>query len=264
MQSSNPVFARQEAFSPRGGGGIMDQLRLAESGLRAASTTMTVRGTVVKTSFLLAIAVVVAAFSWNAAQASPSVAMPMVMGGIFGGLILGLVISFNPKASPFLAPVYAGLEGLFLGVISMVVAKSAGPQGTWMIAQAVAITLGILASLLIAFSAGLVRLGSTATRVVIVATGGVCLLYTFNIFAHILGFGGLGFIHEGTPIGIAFSVLVIGLASFNLILDFQFVEQGVQNRAPKYMEWYAGYGLLVTIVWLYIEVLRLLSKLRQK
>jgi uncharacterized YccA/Bax inhibitor family protein len=262
MRTSNPAFSRQEAFAPREWGGIMADLQRSEA--RVASTTMTVRGTVVKTAILLAIAVIVAAFSWNGAQANPAIAMPMVLGGCFGGLVVGLIISFKPTSAPFLSPVYAVLQGLLLGVISLVVAKRAGPQGAWMIAQAVSITLGILAALLIAFSMGLVRLGSTATKVVVVATGGVALIYAANIIMRLLGFGGMGFIHEGTPLGIAFSVLVIGLASFNLVLDFQFVEHGVENRAPKYMEWYAGYGLLVTLVWLYIEVLRLLSKLREK
>lgn len=264
MRTSNPVFGKQEAFAPREWGGIMADLQRSESRARQASTTMTVRGTVVKTAILLAIAVAVAAFAWNGAQANPSIAMPMVLVGVFGGLILSLVIGFNPKSSPFLAPVYAGLEGLFLGVISLVFARQAGPQGAWMIGQAVTITLGILAALLIAFSMGLIRVGSTAMKVVIIATSGVCLIYFANIIMRLCGLGGLGFIHEGTPLGIAFSVLVIGLASFNLVMDFQYVEQGVQNRAPKYMEWYAGFGLLVTLVWLYFEVLRLLSKLRQK
>lgn len=264
MRTSNPVFGKQEAFAPREWGGIIADLQRSEAKARLASTTMTVRGTVVKTAILLAIAVVVAAFSWNTAQANASIAMPMVMGGALGGFVMALVISFKPKAAPILAPVYAGLEGLFLGVISLVVARSAGPQGAWMIGQAVTITLGILAALLVAFSMGLIRIGSTAMKVVIIATSGVCLIYLASFIMRLAGFGGIGFIHEGTPLGIAFSVLVIGLASFNLVMDFQFVEQGVQNQAPKYMEWYAGFGLLVTLVWLYIEVLRLLSKLRQK
>lgn len=264
MRTSNPAFSRQEAFAPREWGGIMADLQRSETKARVSSTTMTIGGTIVKTGILLILTVTCAAFSWNLGQTNPSVALPVAWGGFFGSLILSLIIGFNPKSSPFLTPAYAVLEGLLLGVISLVFAKRAGPDGAWMIAQAVAITLGILAALLIGFSIGAIRLGSTATKVVIVATMGVGLVYMANMFARVFGYGGFGFIHEGSPIGIAFSAFVIILASLNLVLDFQFVEQGVQNQSPKYMEWYAGFGLLVTLVWLYIEVLRLLSKLREK
>lgn len=264
MRTSNPAFSRQEAFAPREWGGIMADLQRSETKARVSSTTMTIGGTTAKTGILLGLAVICAAFSFNYAQTNPGVAMPMALGGAIGGLVLALIIGFKPTASPFLAPIYALLQGLFLGVISLVFAKQAGPQGAWMIAQAVAITLGILAALLIAFSTGLVRLGTTATKVVVVATMGVGLVYLASFVMSLMGFGGIGFIHQGGPIGIGFSLLVIGLASLNLVLDFQFIEQGVENQAPKYMEWYAGFGLLVTLVWLYIEVLRLLSKLREK
>jgi uncharacterized YccA/Bax inhibitor family protein len=264
MRSSNPAFSKQEAFAPREWGGIMADLQRSESKARIASTTMTVQGTIVKTAILLAIAVIVAVFAWNQASTNPATAMPMALAGIFGGLVVGLIIGFKPTSAPFLAPVYAILEGLILGVISLIVAQKVGPQGTWMVAQAVGITLGILAALLIAFSMGLIRIGSTATKVVIVATLGVGLVYVASMASNLFGFGGFGFIHQGTPLGIGFSIFVIALASFNLVLDFQYIESGVENQAPKYMEWYAGYGLLVTLVWLYIEVLRLLMKLREK
>lgn len=264
MRTSNPAFSRQEAFAPKEWGGIMADLQRSEAKARVASTTMTVRGTIVKTAILLAIAVGVAAFSWNTALDNMSLAMPMALGGGLGGLVIAIIVGFKPRSAPVLAPVYAVLEGLFLGVISLVFAKRAGPDGAWMIGQAVMITLGILAALLMAFSMGVIRLGSTAMKVVSVATMGVGLVYLASFVMSLTGFGSIGFIHQGTPLGIGFSLFVIALASFNLVMDFQFVESGVENQAPKYMEWYAGFGLLVTLVWLYIEVLRLLSKLREK
>ena len=126
------------------------------------------------------------------------------------------------------------------------------------------LTIVILAALLIAFSMGVIRLGSTATKVVSVATIGVGLVYLASSVMYWTGFGSIGFIHQGGPIGIGFRLFVIVLASFNLVLDFQFVEQGVENQSPKYMEWYGAFGLVVTLIWLYLEILRLLAKLQSR
>lgn len=270
MRTANPVF-RNDAFAPSDWRGL--HADRAAAGVPAgvsdvpAANVMTLRGTVIKTGVLLALCVASACLSWalvSGGTVPPGVA---VMGGFVVGVICALVLTFVPKASPALAPVYALAEGALLGAISLMVAKHFGKNGamaTGLIMQAVGLTFGIFATMLVGFGSGLLRLGSTATKCVVAATGGLCLLYLVNMVLRMFNINAMPFIHEGGAIGIGFSLFVIVLASLNLVLDFQHIEQGVANRAPKHMEWYGGFALLVTLVWLYIEILRLLIKLRQK
>lgn len=259
MRTANPVL-REETFAPQNWGGIMSEL----SSAKAPSATMTIRGTVAKTGVLLLMCVA-AALGAAHLVANGQVAPPIFwIGGLLGGLVLGLIIAFVPKSSPVLATLYAVAEGAFLGTISLAVATKLGPQGGTIVLQAVGLTLGILASLLITYALGLIHIGSTMRKCIIIGTMGVGVLYLVSFLLSMFGFGGIGFIHSSGPIGIGFSIFVIVLASLNLVLDFQFIERGAQSGAPKYMEWYAGFGLLVTLVWLYIEVLRLLSKLNRR
>jgi len=184
---------------------------------------------------------------------------PWMWGGLIGGLVMALVISFKPTTAPFLAPVYALLEGLFLGAISA--AFEVAYPGIVM--QAVALTFGTLGTLLFAYRTGVIRATENFKLGVTAATGGIFLVY---MASWIMGFFGVSmpFIHESGLIGIGFSVFVVIIAALNLVLDFDFIENGVERGAPKFMEWYAAFGLLVTLVWLYIEILRLLSKLQSR
>lgn len=251
MRTANPAL-REDMLSAAGlGTGLsVDQTR---------SSTMSIGGTVAKTAFLLIVCIAGAALAYGYIQTNRGLAMPVVMGGLVGSLVLGLIMTFKPASSPYLAPIYAAVEGAFLGAVSLAFAAKFGPT---IIFQAVMLTFGIFAAMLGTFSLGLIRLGSTAVKCIVVASVGVGLVYLANMVMRMFGWGGMPFIHDSGPIGIGFSVVVIALASLNLVLDFQFIEEGVESRAPKYMEWYAGYGLLVTLVWLYLEILRLLGKLR--
>jgi uncharacterized YccA/Bax inhibitor family protein len=233
-------------------------------GVRAAATprTMTVAGTAIKAGILLAICAVVAVavWSWANTAASPGVVFGPTLGAILAGVVLALVISFKPATAPFLAPIYAVTEGVFVGAVSWFVPYRY-QVGEAVVFQAAGLTFGILLALLIAYSAGLVRLGSTATKVVTVATGGIAIYYLAILGLGLVGIGIPNLHVDASPLGIGFSILVICLASLNLVLDFQFIEAGVVRGAPKHMEWYGAFGLLVTLVWLYVETLRLLSKL---
>lgn len=263
MRTANPAL-REDTFAPGRWGGIMADLERHESRARLASTTMTVRGTAVKTAVLIAICSVVAVFTYAAANSTLAGKIwPIGVGAFFGALVIGLVMCFKPKASPFLAPLYALAEGVVLGLISHMFAQQAGARGAEMVGQAVGITLSIALAMAALYSFGLIRISSTAMKVIIVATAGVMLLYLVQMISGMFGARVFPAIHEGGPIGITFSVVVIALASANLVLDFQMTDQGVAAGAPKYMEWYMGYAILVTLVWLYIEVLRLLAKLRR-
>ena len=225
------------------------------------SGLMTLQGTVMKTGLLLLIVVAAGAFTWKMTYQSQTQAAvaPWIIGGAIGGLIFGLVTAFKPSVSPFTAPIYAGCEGLLLGAISAIFEL----RYHGIVVQAVGLTFGTLAALLLAYTSRLIRPTENLKLGIVAATGGIFLLY---LASFILGFFGvpIGFIHSSGPIGIGFSVVVVIIAALNLVLDFDFIETGVERGSPKYMEWYGAFGLLVTLVWLYLEILRLLAKLRER
>jgi uncharacterized YccA/Bax inhibitor family protein len=184
---------------------------------------------------------------------------PWMLGGLFGGFIVGLVTIFKKEWSPVTAPVYALLEGLALGGISAVFELRYPGIGI----QAVSLTFGTLFVLLLAYSSGWIKVTDKMRLGIVAATGGIAVFYLLQM---VLGFFGVHFttINGSGPIGIGFSLVVVAIASLNLILDFDFIEQGVKIGAPKYMEWYGAFGIMVTLVWLYLEILRLLSKMRSR
>ena len=253
MRSGNPAL-RADTFLDAGSGALV----------RGGAGAMSLNGTVNKTALLLVVTLAGAMFSWSQfsaamAAGNPAAVMPYVWGGAIGGFIVALATIFRKEWSPFTAPLYAALEGLFLGAASaMFELRYPG-----IVIQAVALTFGTLAALLLAYRSGLIKATENFKLGVVAATGGIALLYLINIGMRLFGFQGMGFIHEGSTIGILFSVGVVIVAALNLVLDFDFIEQGVERGAPKYMEWYAAFGLLVTLVWLYLEILRLLGKTRR-
>jgi uncharacterized YccA/Bax inhibitor family protein len=240
--------------------------------LQGKSKTMTIQGTVNAAFILVGLCAAAALATWMFLTNGTN--LYMATGALIGssllGLVLCLVISFGPKTAPFVAPVYALVEGVFVGSLSLVVASAIGGAkgpATAIVFQAMLLTFGIFGSLLIGYKAGLIRVGSTMKRVMYAALGGVCLFLIASVvlrlvnvqvplFHEMFGWGKSGLI------GIGFSALMLVLASLFLVLDFQRIEEGAKSGAPKYMEWYGAFSLLVTLVWLYVEALRLLSKLR--
>ena len=233
----------------------------------APANTMTFGGTLLKTGILLCLCSFTAVSAYTYMQGARSGSGELaILGSALAALILGWVISLAPRTAPFIAPIYALLEGAVVGLVSYVVPQHFhGKVDPGLIMQAVLLTFGIAAAVLVSFSLGMVRLSSTAAKVVIVATLGVSLYYSVVILLGLFGLGtGLSLGWSAGPAGIAFSLFVVVLASINLVLDFQFIEAGVTNGAPRHMEWYGAFGLMVTLVWLYFEVLRLLSKLQKR
>ncbi len=218
---------------------------------------MTINGTVNRTGWLILMVVAAAWFSWTrSAAGTPN---PYITIGALGGFIVALITIFKKTVAPLTAPIYAVLEGLFLGGISaMFEARFPG-----IAAQATFGTLGTLAGLLLAYRSGLIRATENFKLGVFAATAGIAVLY---LISFVLGFFGksIPFIHESGLMGIGFSLFVVVIAALNLVLDFDFIENGAEMGAPKYMEWYAAFGLLVTLVWLYFEILRLLAKMRSR
>jgi len=174
-----------------------------------------------------------------------------------------LITIFKPSFAPWTAPVYAAFEGIFLGTLSYIIENQLGRAYPGIAIQAVSLTAGTLCIMLFVYATGLVKVTDRLRAGIVAATGAICLVY---LVAFALSFFGVAvpFIQSATPIGIGFSLFVVGLAAFNLLLDFDFIEKGARLEAPKYMEWYGAFGLMVTLVWLYLEILRLLRKLQDR
>lgn len=212
-------------------------------------------GAVHKTGILTLLVIAAASYAWT----QPWVFAPAVIPLLLVNVLVALGIIFVPATAPFLAPVYAVLEGLVLGVISS--AYEGRYQG--IVFQAAAGTLGILAVMTAGYATGILKLGARGKAIVAACTLGLMLTYLIAMIARFFGYNA-GFLHEGSPVGIAFSLFALGIAAFNFSLDFEFIEEAQKENLAQRMEWYAAFGVLVTLVWVYLEMLRLLSKLRSK
>jgi len=251
MRTSNPAL-NEKMFSRTG----------------VVGETMTISGAVNKTFILLVLVVFAAMYTWNlfytqlskaGPQAAAQAVMPWMITGLLAGFVVAMVTIFKKTWAPATAPAYAVLEGLALGGISAFFEA----QFPGIVIQAVALTLGTLFALLMAYKSGLIRATENFRLGVVAATGGIMVVYLISFFGRMIFGWQMSFIHDSGPMGIAFSLFVVVIAALNLVLDFDFIEKG-HGAAPKYMEWFAAFGLVVTLVWLYLEILRLLSKLRSR
>lgn len=240
MRSGNPVLG-EDVFSPTTN--------------FSDTETMTIQGTVNKTLFLLALVVLGAALAWN----NPAAWAPYIVFFALGGFVVALVTIFKQQWAPVTSPLYAVLEGLFLGAVSI----SFERHYPGIVMQAVGLTFGTLFCLLMAYKSRLIAVTENFKLGVVAATGAVALVYVVDIVLSIWG-KSIPMIHQSGTFGILFSLAVVTIAALNLVMDFDFIERGAQQSAPKYMEWYGAFGLLVTLIWLYLEMLRLLSKLRSR
>jgi uncharacterized YccA/Bax inhibitor family protein len=221
---------------------------------RTGGASMTLQGTVNKTGISLLIMMATATVTWN--MENPIL---LLLLGLVGGLVVALATVFKKEWSPFTTPLYAALEGLVLGAIS----QRYEQQFEGIVPLAVGLTMGTLGALLLAYTSRLIKVTQNFRLGLFAATGAIALLY---LVSFVLGMFGIRIplIHESGLVGIGFSLVVVTIAALNLVLDFDFIERGAASGAPKYMEWYAAFGLLVTLVWLYLEILRLLAKLQGK
>jgi len=222
--------------------------------------SMTLQGTTNKTIILLILAVLAAGYTWEMALGwEPARVTPWIVGGLLGGLVVGIITAFKKHLAPYTAPLYAVLEGLFLGGVSARF-ESSYPG---IVFQAVALTFGTLFCLLLVYKTRLIRPTENFKLGVFAATGGIGLFYFAILILNLLHID-TGFALASSPLSIGISLFIVIIAALNLVLDFDFIESGVALGAPRYMEWYAAFGLLVTLVWLYLEILRLLVKLRDR
>ncbi|HZR81058.1 MAG TPA: Bax inhibitor-1/YccA family protein [Candidatus Binatia bacterium] len=220
---------------------------------------MTVAGTANKTAIALLLLILAAAYTWNVGASNPAAVGGLTLVGAIGGLIVAMATVFKQTWAPVTTPIYSVLEGLVLGGISSVMER----RYPGIVVQAVFLTFGTLAALLVAYRSGLIKVTDRFRAGVFAATGGIFLFYMIGFVMSFFG-ASLPLVNSATPFGIVFSLVVVGIAALNLVLDFDFIESGARARAPKYMEWYGAFGLMVTLVWLYLEILRLLAKLQRR
>jgi uncharacterized YccA/Bax inhibitor family protein len=246
MQTNNPAFS----------GTIFGDWARADS----RGNSMTVAGTAVKAIALLVILVACGAVTWSK-MSDGTMAQGAIMGSLIGGLIFAIATIFKKEWSPVTAPLYAACEGVLLGAISyMYEARFHGIVG-----QAVGLTAATTFVMLFIYATGLIRVTGRLAAGISAATGALALFYLGSMIFSMFGVnGGTNLINSSGPLGLAISAVAVGLAAFNLLLDFDFISQGERYAAPKYMEWYGAFGLMVTLVWLYLEILRLLRKLQDR
>lgn len=222
---------------------------------------MSIQGTANKALLLLLCVMITASWTWSLffKSGNPAAVAPLMGVGAIVGFIVALVTVFKPAWAGVTGPVYALVEGLFIGGLSAL----AEAQYPGIVIQAVGLTFGTCLALLLAYKSRLIRASENFKLGVVAATGGIALFY---LVAMVLGFFGvrLPLIFGSGPVGIIFSLVVVTIAALNLVLDFDFIEQGAAQGAPKYMEWYGAFALMVTLIWLYLEILRLLMKLRSR
>lgn len=226
--------------------------------------TMTVRGTLNKFGFLLLMVIAGAAYNWHMFQeGQQSMVSTLMMVGIFGGLIVAIAIIFKPNWAGYLSPLYGLLEGLFIGGISAILNAAFAEKYPGLIMQAVGLTFGVAISMFLLYNFRIIKATERFKSVIMTATLGIGIFYLLTM---VLGFFGVNvsFMHDSSMLSIGISVFIVGIAALNLILDFDMIEKGAERGAPKFMEWFGAFGLMVTLVWLYLEILRLLSKLSSR
>jgi len=234
----------------------------AKTRAEASAEVMTVKGTMNKALLMLALVMLSAVYTWRVyfLGANPSsVNIWMIVGGI-GGFITAIITAFSPKSSPITAPIYSIFEGLLLGGLSAFMAAQYTGN---IIIQAVGLTFSTFFLMLFLYRTGIIKVTEKLRMAIFAATGAIALMYFISFIAGLFG-ANLGFIHNGGTVSIVISLVIVGVAAFNLLLDFDFIERGAAMNAPKYMEWYGAFGLMVTLIWLYIEFLRLLSKFSRR
>ncbi|HEX5153153.1 MAG TPA: Bax inhibitor-1/YccA family protein [Parafilimonas sp.] len=222
--------------------------------------TMTVRGAVNKFGFLLFMVLAGAAYTWYLYYNNqPQTMMTLMWVGIIGGLISVLVISFKPTLAPYLSPAYGILEGFFLGAISAILNDAFSEKYPGLVLQAVGLTFGVAIAMFLLYNFRIIKATEKFKSVIFAATAGIAIFYLITLVLRLFHIN-IPFMYDSSMLGIGLSLFIIAIAALNLIIDFDMIEKGADMGAPKFMEWYGAFGLLVTMIWLYIEILRLLSR----
>lgn len=253
QKSSNPSIF--ESHNP-----VMKPKYFQGSAILDDSQIMTVRGTAFKALFLFVLVVAAGVLSWSLAISGyAGLVRPLMLVSSIAALVVAIVTVVKPQWSAFLAPVYALLQGLVLGAFSLFF-EAVYPG---IVVQAILLTFGVMFLMLTIYVSGLIKVTPGFRMAVLLATLGIALTYLLTFILNLFGLN-VGFIHNSGWVGIVFSLVVVAVASMNLLLDFDFIERASESGAPKYLEWFGAFGLMVTLIWLYMEILRLLSRLRSR
>lgn len=245
FQSDNPTLS-QKIFSRSIG--------------QSDAGTMTVRGAINKFGFLLLMVLAGASYTWYLYFNNQQQTMTTLMWvGIIGGLIAVLAISFKPTLAPYLAPAYGILEGLFLGAISAVLNEAFSKSYPGLVIQAVGLTFGVAIAMFLLYNFRIIKATERFKSVIFAATAGIAVFYLISMVLRLFHVN-IPFMYDSSLLGIGLSLFIVAIAALNLIIDFDMIEKGADMGAPKFMEWYGAFGLLVTMIWLYIEILKLLSR----
>jgi len=246
----------------KSGNPTLNEKAFKNTGYIDEANAMTISGTLNKFGFMFLMLLGTAYYSWKEFAQGGNV-QTLIWGGAIGGLVVALVIVFKKEWAPYLAPLYALLQGLFIGAISATYNEAFAEKMPNIIMNAVGLTFGTAIAMYMLYTLKIIRATERFKSVIFTATAGIALFYLIAMVSQFFGVQ-MAFLHEGSLMGIGFSLIVVAIAALNLILDFDMMEQGAAAGAPKYMEWYGAFGLMVTLVWLYLEILRLLSKLSSR
>lgn len=251
FKSGNPTLTQK----------IFDKSHAHEAAMQG---TMSVRGTINKFGFLLLMIIGGASYTWHLNESLRQNEMYIfTLVGAFGGMICGFVIMFKQNWAQYLAPLYGLLEGLFIGGISAILNERFAKSYPGLALQAVGLTFGVAISMFLLYNFRIIKATEKFKSVIIAATLGIAIFYGLTMLLGLFNVT-IPFMYDGSLLGIGISLFVVAIAALNLILDFDMIEQGAEQGAPKYMEWYGAFGLMVTIVWLYIEILKLLSRFAKR
>lgn len=227
----------------------------------ASSGTMTVKGTATKSLILILMILAGAMYTWKIAYEAinPASLQPWMWGGVIGGFVVAMIISFKPIWAQYLAPIYAVLEGLFLGAISAVFSQAFAATAPGIVMNATLLTILTAVVMLIIYRTNLIKVDGKFARIMTIAIGAIALYYLVSMVLSLFGVN-LTMLHNSGPLSIGISLVIIGVAAFSLLMDYEFIVRASESGAPKYMEWYGAFGLMVTLVWLYLEILKILAK----
>ncbi|MDR1056873.1 MAG: Bax inhibitor-1/YccA family protein [Prevotellaceae bacterium] len=244
---------------------LKDKIFVKEAQTTSNAGVMTINGTIGKTFLLLGMVILAGAVTWQMVMKATTMSSvtPWMIGGAIGGFIMAMVVCFKPATAPWAAPVYAALEGLFLGAISAFFELMFAESFPGIVITAVAITLVTMLVMLSLYRSGIIKVTNKFRSVMLIAIGSVAAFYLVVIVLNLFKVA-TPFIHGSSLLSIGISVVIVIIAALSLLLDFDFIEKGSAAGAPKYMEWYGAFGLMVTLVWLYLEILKLLAKLANR
>ncbi len=243
------------------GNPVLSEQIFKKSAQADSSGVMTVGGTATKTLLLLLMVIAGAAYTWKIYydSASPAAVQGWMIGGAIVGFILAMIISFSPKTAPFLSPVYAAAEGLFLGGISAMFNNAFAETAPNIVINSVMLTLLTAVIMFTVYRSGIIKVNGTFMRVMSIALITIMVFYLGSLLLSLFGVN-VSVLHDSSPLSIGISIVIVAVAAFSLLMDYNFIEKASMAGAPKYMEWYGAFGLTLTLVWLYLEILKLLAK----